>query len=129
RRGGLSAYEHLEQRFGPWARTYAVLCYLLTQLARMGAILYLLALALAPLTGWSVPVLILFTGLIVIFYTWFGGMTAVIWTDVMQSLVFIIGALACVAVLLLALPKGSGQFLDLATANHKFSLGSFQPSL
>ena len=47
----VSAYAHLEQRFGAWARTYALLCYLLTQLARIGTILYLVALALAPLTG------------------------------------------------------------------------------
>ncbi len=50
--GQISAYHHLEHRFGPWARTYAVICYLLTQLARMGTIMYLVALALAPLTGW-----------------------------------------------------------------------------
>src|SRR5689334_22255099 len=52
--GEVSAYEHLEKRFGPWARTYAVVCYLLTQMARMGTILYLLALALYPMTGWDV---------------------------------------------------------------------------
>ncbi|MBM3892722.1 MAG: sodium:solute symporter, partial [Verrucomicrobia bacterium] len=62
RAGALSSYEHLEHRFGAWARTYAVICYLLTQLARMGTIMYLLALALAPLTGWSVPWLIVLTG-------------------------------------------------------------------
>ena len=47
----ISAYEHLEHRFGAWARTYAVACYLLTQTARMGAIVYLLGLAVAPLLG------------------------------------------------------------------------------
>ena len=41
--GALSAYEHLERRFGVWARMYAVVCYLLTQVARVGTILYLLA--------------------------------------------------------------------------------------
>jgi solute:Na+ symporter, SSS family len=129
RERALSSYEHLERRFGPWARTYAVLCYLLTQLARMGTIMYLLALALAPLTGWSVPWLIVLTGAAVIVYTLVGGMEAVIWTDVMQSLVFIIGALACVAALFLGLPHGPGQLFDLAAAHHKFSLGSFGPAL
>src|SRR5262245_40469442 len=62
RHASISAYEHLEQRFGPWARTYAVVCYLLVQLARMGTIMYLLALALAPLPGWTVPALIVVTG-------------------------------------------------------------------
>ena len=122
--GTISAYEHLEARFGPWARTYAVACYLMTQLARMGTIMYLLALALAPLTGWSLPALILVTGAVVIAYTWYGGMAAVIWTDVIQSVVFIVGALACVAVLVMGLPGGSGELLQVAEANGKFSLGS-----
>lgn len=36
--GEVSAYSHLEDRFGPWARTYTMVCFLLTQLARMGSI-------------------------------------------------------------------------------------------
>src|SRR5210317_434569 len=42
--GSISAYNFLEIRFGPWARMYASVCYLLTQLMRTGAILLLLAL-------------------------------------------------------------------------------------
>ena len=50
RRGGRdSAYEHLEARFGAWARTYAAACYLLTQIARMGTVIYLLALPMHSL--------------------------------------------------------------------------------
>ncbi len=125
RSGEVSAYQHLEHRFGPWARTYAVICYLLTQLARMGTILYLLALALAPLTGWSMVAIILCAGVLVIVYTLVGGMEAVIWTDVVQSIVFIVGALACVWILFLGMPKGPGQLFEIAAAHKKFSLGSF----
>src|SRR3990172_8919721 len=109
RSGEVSAYTHLENRFGPWARTYAVICYLLTQLARMGTIMYLLALALAPITGWNVVSLILITGIIVIAYTLVGGMEAVIWTDVVQSFILIGGAFACVVILFLGMPQGYGQ--------------------
>src|SRR5688500_14793933 len=49
RLGQVSAYEHLEGRFGSWARTYAVACFLLTQVARFATICYLLASAVAPL--------------------------------------------------------------------------------
>jgi SSS family solute:Na+ symporter len=125
----LSAYEHLERRFGPWARTYAVVCYLLTQLARMGTIMYLLALALSPLTGWSLPALILLTGGVVIVYTLYGGMEAVIWTDVVQSLVLMVGAAACVALLLFRMPEGPGQLFEIARAHEKFSLGSWSADL
>jgi len=125
RSGEVSAYQHLEHRFGPWARTYAVICYLLTQLARMGTILYLLALALAPLTGWSMAAIILCAGVLVIVYTLVGGMEAVIWTDVVQSIVFIVGALACVWILFLGMPEGPGQLFRIASENQKFNLGSF----
>ncbi len=126
RSGAISAYEHLEHRFGAWARTYAVLCYLLTQLGRMGTIMYLLALALKPMVGWSIPTLIVLTGVIVIVYTLIGGMEAVIWTDVVQSIVFIVGALSCVVILWFGLPQGPGQLFEIAAKENKFSLGSFE---
>lgn len=129
RSGEVSAYQHLERRFGSWARTYAVICYLLTQLARMGTILYLLALALAPLTGWSMVAIILCAGVLVIVYTLVGGMEAVIWTDVVQSVVFIVGALACVWILFQGMPKGPAQLFQIAAEHKKFSLGSFGPDL
>jgi SSS family solute:Na+ symporter len=129
RAGALSSYEHLEYRFGPWARTYSVLCYLLTQLARMGTIMFLLALVLAPLTGWSIASIIVLTGVVVIAYTLLGGMTAVIWTDVVQSLIFIVGAVTCVIFLLWGMPQGPAQLFGIAASSRKFSLGSFGASL
>ena len=51
--GAVSAYRQLELRFGLWARLYAGICYLLTQIARVATILYLVGLALAPLLGLS----------------------------------------------------------------------------
>jgi SSS family solute:Na+ symporter len=129
RSGEVSAYSHFEHRFGPWARTYAVICYLLTQLARMGTIMYLLALALTPMTGLSIVTLILITGIIVIVYTIIGGMEAVIWTDVVQSIVLIGGALVCVLILFLGMPQGSGQIFQIAVQYDKLSLGSFGTSL
>lgn len=127
--GEVSAYEHLERRFGNWARTYAVFCYLLTQVGRMGTIMYLLALAMRPMVGWSIPTLILVTGVIVIIYTLVGGMEAVIWTDVIQSVIFIGGSVACVAVLLWGMPGGPGQAVEITSQHRKFSLGSWAPEV
>jgi len=129
RYGEISAYNHLEHRFGAWARTYAVICYLLTQIARMGAIMYLVALALAPLTGWDVRAIILVTGILVTVYTLLGGIEAVIWTDVVQSTVLTAGALVCAVLLLTGMPEGPGQIFQIACEHDKFSLGSFGPSL
>ena len=122
--GALSAYEHLERRFGVWARMYAVVCYLLTQVARVGTILYLLALALAPLTGWSIPALVLVAGAASLVYTLYGGLQAVIWTDVVQTVVFVGGAAACLVIILVG-THGPGELFRVAAGAHKFSFGSF----
>ena len=125
RSDSISAYAQLEQRFGPWARTYALICYLLAQLARIGTILYLVALALAPLTGWEVTTIICVTGVLVTVYTLLGGIEAVIWTDVAQSFVLVAGAFLCAGLLLTNMPGGPGQLFEIASADAKFSLGSF----
>jgi len=122
--GEVSAYHHLEARFGSWARTYAAACYLLTQIARMGTISYLVALAMAPLVGWSIEGIILLTGGAVVVYTLVGGIEAVIWTDVVQSLVLAAGALAAAGALLAGMPEGPLQAFRIAAEHDKFSLGS-----
>ncbi len=122
--GEISAYTHLERRFGRWARTYATVCYLLTQLARVGTILFGVALALSEFTGWSVPGIILGTGVLVTLYTLLGGIEAVIWTDAVQSVILTAGALLVVVLLLAAMPQGPGQLFEIAASAGKFSLGS-----
>lgn len=127
--GDVSAYSHLETRFGPWARMYAGVCYLLTQLARMGAVMYLMALPLHLLLGWEMHWVILLTGVSVIFYTMLGGIVAVMWSDAIQALILMAGAVWCLGLLLAGLPEGVGQGFDMAVAAEKFSLGSFGGSL
>ena len=97
-RNTVSAYAQLEERFGPWARIYALVCYLLTQFARIGTILYLVALAFAALTGWEIKTIIVVTGLVVTIYTLLGGIEAVIWTDLAQSIVLIVGTCSIVLI-------------------------------
>ena len=120
-----SAYFYLEERFGIWARIYASVFYLLTQLARMGAILYLLALPMQILFGWSIPVIIICTGLSVIIYSMFGGIEAVVWTDAIQGIVLIVGAIACLGVIFWTIPGGASEVFSTAFEADKFSLGSF----
>lgn len=128
RAGEVSAYHHLEQRFGPWARTYAVVCYLLMQLARLGTILYLLALALRPVVGWDLWVLIVVIGVLVTIYPLLGGTEAVIWTGVVQAVVMAAGPVVCIVLLLTGMPEGPGQIFAIAAEHSKFSLGSWAPS-
>jgi SSS family solute:Na+ symporter len=125
----ISAYTYLEMRFGPWARTYASLCYILTQLMRTGSILFLMALPLNALFGWNIGLIIAVTGLSVIIYSMLGGIKAVIWTDAIQGIILIGGALVCAGVLMFSMPEGAGQIFEIAKASHKFSLGSFGSSI
>jgi SSS family solute:Na+ symporter len=125
----VSAYQHLETRFGPWARVYASVCYLLTQLARMGTVMYLMALPMSVLLGWDIRTVILVTGLSVTVYALVGGIVAVIYTDAIQTVVLVAGAIACAALMIGAMPEGPGQLFRMAAAHHKFSLGSFGPGL
>lgn len=127
--GNISAYYYLEQRFGPWARIYASACYILTQLMRTGAILMLLALTLNVLFGWNINMVIILTGALVIIYSALGGIKAVIWTDAIQGIILITGALVCALIITFSMPEGPGQIFRIAVADYKFSLGSFGASL
>ncbi|MBN2476441.1 MAG: sodium:solute symporter [Pirellulales bacterium] len=129
RSGEISAYHHLENRFGGWARTFAVVCYLLMQVARIGSIMLGVALGLHALVGWDMTVIIVATGALVTLYTLLGGIEAVIWTDVAQSIVLTVGAAALTGMLLFDMPGGPQAVFERAHAAGKFSLGSFGPDL
>lgn len=125
----VSAYSFLEERFGTWARLYASACYLLTQIARMGSILFLLALPMNILMGWNIQLVIVFTSLAIIIYSMMGGIKAVIWTEAIQGFILIGGALVCLIVLLFSMPEGPVQTFQMAMAEQKFSLGEFSVDL
>ncbi len=135
RSGHISAYHHLETRFGPWARKYAVVCYLLTQIARVAIILVGVSLAMQALLGVSAEKIILVTGILVTIYTVLGGIEAVIWTDVIQCLVLIAGALWVLISLPMSLPGGLTEAWNVTWSpdgiveQSKYSLGSFGASL
>ena len=124
-----SAYTYMEQRFGPWARIYVSICYLLTQLMRVGTILYLLAIALNAVFGWHIGTIIIVTGILVMLYSLLGGIQAVVWTDAIQGLILIAGAIICAGYILFNMPEGPGQLFSIAVENNKFSLGSFNLDL
>lgn len=125
--GEVSAYTHLEHRFGAWARTYAVVCFLLTQLARMGSIFFGIALSLQALTGYSMELIMLVMGVCIIIYTVLGGIEAVIWTEVVQAVIKTFGAILILYLIISEMQGGVGKIIDIGVANNKFSLGSFSP--
>jgi SSS family solute:Na+ symporter len=121
----ISAYSHLEERFGAWARTYAMVCFIMTQLARMGTIFYGLALTINALSGIEMPLIIIVSGVVIIFYTVLGGMEAVIWTEVIQAILKTLGALLILGLILNQLDFT--EIWAIGQRDEKFSLGTFRP--
>ena len=125
--GEISAYTHLEHRFGAWARTYAVLCFLLTQLARIGSVFFGIALSLQALTGFSMSAIMIVVGIIIIIYTVMGGIEAVIWTEVVQAIIKTLGAVLILYLVVSKMPGGIQHIIEIGQKDNKFSLGSFSP--
>ena len=85
-----SAYEYLEHRFGLPVRVYGSISFIAGQLVRVSIILYLISLVLYEITGLSSEICILIGGTFVAFYTVTGGIRAVIWTDVVQTIILVL---------------------------------------
>ena len=90
-----SAYEYLEQRFNLATRLVASLSFILFHVGRTAVVIYLPALALEQVSSIDVMTSILLIGVICIIYTVMGGIEAVIWTDAVQAIVLMGGAVLC----------------------------------
>ena len=124
RRGNVtSLFEYLEARFGPKTRVYGASVFLLSQCIRISMILYLVALLMHSLTGWSVLVCLLLGGIVTAYYTIVGGLEAVIWTDVVQSVLLTAGGLLILGTIVWKLPGGWGQLFSTAVADGKMLFG------
>jgi SSS family solute:Na+ symporter len=106
--GVASIYEYQEKRFGPKARGLVSTIWLISQTLTSAAILYATSLVLEFITGIDVVNAILIVTVIALVYTALGGITAVIWTDVIQAGVLFVGAFIIFFALLenLTLPLG-----------------------
>lgn len=125
RRGQLtSAFEYLGERFGPEVRLYGTISSLILQLIRISTILSLIAIPVHLLTGLNLELVIVCVGIFISVYTVVGGIDAVIWTDVVQSIVLWFGGAVCLFTMIYQLPGGLSEILETASANQKFSLGS-----
>ncbi|MDE2663847.1 MAG: sodium:solute symporter [Gemmatimonadota bacterium] len=103
-----TAYEYLERRFDPRTRSLTSFLFLVSRGLSAGIVLYAPAIVLSVIMGWDERVTILVMGLITVAYTIMGGITAVIWTDVLQMIVMFAGIGIAIAVLFSTLPEGVG---------------------
>jgi SSS family solute:Na+ symporter len=125
----ISVYSFLEARLGSWGRVYAALAFVMYMIGRVAVILYLASLLLSTFVPWNIAVVIIIIGLVTIIYTLLGGMEAVIWTDVMQSVIMIAGIAFCAVSLSLHVFSGPQPLIQAAIDSNKFSFGSLKLTL
>ncbi|CAN7997545.1 unnamed protein product, partial [Ixodes pacificus] len=94
----VSVYEYLEKRFGRATRLAASATFVIQMVFYMAVVLYAPAVALSAVTGISKWLSIISVGLVCTFYCTIGGMKAVLWTDLFQSLLMYIAMIAVVVV-------------------------------
>ncbi len=122
---GMSAYEYFEKRFGYGARAYSALAFTAGHFSKMGFVLFTITTAICGMTGWDKYYVIVGVGFVTVLYTLIGGLEAVIWTEVLQGIVKLLGVVVVIGVLISIMPGGAGAAFHLASANHKMSLGDF----
>jgi len=125
----LSAYEYFEQRFGFGARLYSSLGFFLSHFSKMGTVFFLLALALAKMTGLDTTQMIWFIGFIVIFITLIGGIESIIWVDVFQGILLIVGGIVALIIILFTTPGGPSAIWSVALENGKIGFGPYDLNL
>ncbi|NQT21601.1 MAG: sodium/solute symporter, partial [Planctomycetes bacterium] len=118
--GVISVYEYLERRIHVSVRIIASVSFVIFAIARMGLVLYLPALAFHTVTGVSLPLCIMVMGLFITLYTVLGGIEAVVWTDAIQVVIFIVGALVTLGYIFSDI--GVGRFIEIGMAHNKFRI-------
>ncbi|XP_049537908.1 putative sodium-dependent multivitamin transporter [Anopheles darlingi] len=121
-----SAYEYLEMRFGKKTRLAASLAYTLQMILYMGIAVYAPALALQAVTGLDQAYSILAIGGICTFYSTIGGMKAVLFTDVFQS-VLMFAAIYAVIICAAVKAGGLGPIWDAASEGGRLEIWNFSP--
>jgi SSS family transporter len=124
----LTAYELLRRRFGPAVQRTASGLFLVTRTIADGLRLFLTALLLQQFTGWNFELAVLVMGAATILYTFLGGMQAVIWTDLIQFIIYILGALVALG-FIVHLSGGWDAVVATGTAADKFRLFDFSTDL
>jgi len=116
-----TAYEYLEIRFDFVMRALISVLFMINQVTRAAVVLYLPAIALSAVTGIDKIWCIVAMGGVTTVYTVLGGMQTVIWTDVLQAVALLGGALLCVGLIVFNV-GGVGPFFTAAAADGKLNL-------
>jgi SSS family transporter len=133
----VTVYQLLQERFGWRVRALASTLFIVMRTIADGVRLLLTAFVLAAVygsvagvSGESVVALcVAGIGVVMIVFTFYGGMEAVVWIEVVQLGIYIGGAIAAAVILIRDIPGGLSAALTLGAAHHKFRLFDFSPNL
>jgi SSS family transporter len=117
-----TAYQLLRQRFDVTVQRVASAIFLCTRTVADGLRLYLTALLLEQFTGWEMTSAILALGGVTLVYTYLGGMQAVIWTDLIQFVIYLTGAGVAAFLILQQMPGGWEGYVAAGASANKFQV-------
>src|SRR5579883_604901 len=120
-----TAYELMRRRFGERIRKLTASIFLVTRALAEGVRVFAISLVIAIVLGTGEVASIILITVLTLFYTFEGGMTAVIWTDVVQMSLYVFGAILSFFVILAKIPGGWEHVATVAGAAHKFTIFDF----
>jgi SSS family transporter len=123
-----TAYQRLERRFGVRSRRVVSVVFLITRFLGDGVRIFAGAIPLALLTGWSIPTAIVAMAIITLVYTWFGGLKAVVWADVVQLAIYVAGGMVALWIAW-NMAGGMSQSLALSAAAGKLRMFNLHVNL
>jgi SSS family transporter len=124
-----TAYELMQRRFGPRVRKVTAAIFLVTRSLAEGVRVFAISIVISIILGTGQTASILLVVALTLFYTFEGGMTAVIWTDVVQMTLYVVGAMASFLIILGKIPGGWPHVWAVGNAAGKFQIFDFEFAL
>src|SRR5580765_3679023 len=121
-----TAYELMRRRFGERIRKLTASIFLVTRALAEGVRVFAISLVISIVLGTGELSSIVLITVLTLFYTFEGGMTAVIWTDVVQMSLYVVGAVLSFFIILHKIPGGWEHVVAVAGAAHKFTIFDFR---
>lgn len=119
-----TAYDYLEERFNPLIRVLGSLMFVLFHIGRIAVVVYLPTLAITSVTDMSPLLVAGLVGALAVLYTFLGGIEGVIWSDVIQGIILLAGAVVILVAGFLAIDGGPGTVISDGMADGKFITGA-----
>ena len=121
-----TAYEFLGIRFGEPMRKYASVTFIILGILANGVRLFITAIPIKFITGFSYFECIIIISVVTLIYSYIGGIKAIIWTDVVQLFIYILGAIASIFIIYHLLPNGWSDVTQFAVPGNKFQIFNFK---